>query len=81
MLQSCGRVAPTANMAVGGDTLPMRHSSLLQMVECDGYTLVNVKNPWKADAFLHRYMLVPKDSAEVAVPQGVTLLRTPLDNQ
>ena len=81
MLQSCGRVAPTANMAVGGDTLPMRHSSLLQMVECDGYTLVNVKNPWKADAFLHRYMLVPKDSADVAVPQGVTLLRTPLDNQ
>ena len=81
MLQSCGRVAPTANMAVGGDTLPMRHSSLLQMVECDGYTLVNVKNPWKADAFLHRYMLVPKDSADVIVPQGVTLLRTPLDNQ
>ncbi|MBR5511394.1 MAG: ABC transporter substrate-binding protein [Bacteroidaceae bacterium] len=81
MLQSCGRVAPTATFAVGGDTLPMLHSSLLQMVECDGYTLVNVKNPWKAGAFLHRYMLLPKDSADVAVPQGVTLLRTPLNNQ
>ncbi|MBR5848454.1 MAG: ABC transporter substrate-binding protein [Bacteroidaceae bacterium] len=81
MLQSCGRVAPTANVAVGGDTLPMLHSSLLQMVECDGYTLVNVKNPWKAGAFLHRYILLPKDSADVAVPQGVTLLRTPLNNQ
>ena len=81
MLQSCGRVAPTANVAVGGDTLPMLHSSLLQMVECDGYTLVNVKNPWKAGAFLHRYMLLPKDSADAAAPQGVTLLRTPLSNQ
>ena len=81
VLQSCGRVVPTATFAVGGDTLPMRHSSLLQMVECDGYTLVNVKNPWKADAFLHRYMLLPKDCADVSVPQGVTLLRTPLDNQ
>lgn len=81
MLQSCGRVAPTATFAVGGDTLPMLHSSLLQMVECDGYTLVNVKNPWRAGAFLHRYMLLPKDSADVAVPQGVTLLRTPLNNQ
>lgn len=81
MLQSCGRVAPTANVADGGDTLPMLHSSLLQMVEYDGYTLVNVKNPWREDALLHRYMLVPKDSGDVAVPQGVTLLRTPLDNQ
>ena len=81
MLQSCGRVAPTANVAEGGDTLPMLHSSLLQMVECDGYTLVNVKNPWRAGAFLHRYMLLPKDSVDVAVPQGVTLLRTPLSNQ
>ena len=81
MLQSCGRVAPTANVAVGGDTLPMLHSSLLQMVEYDGYTLVNVKNPWKAGAFLHRYMLLPKDGTDVAVPQGVTLLRTPLSNQ
>ena len=81
MLQSCGVVAPADNSAVGGDTLPMCHSSLLQMVEHDGYTLVNVKNPWREGAFLHRYMLVPKDSAALSAPQGVTLLRTPLDNQ
>ncbi len=81
MLQACSRVAPTENIAVGGDTLLMRHSSLLQMVEHDGYTLVNVKNPWREGTFLHRYMLVPKDSATVSAPQGVTLLRTPLDNQ
>ena len=35
-------------VAVVGDTIPMRHSSLLTMVECDGYTVVDVKNPWKA---------------------------------
>ncbi len=81
MLQSCGRVAPTTNMAVGGDTLPMRHSSLLQIVECDDYTVVNVKNPWKENAFLHRYILLSKDSAFPVVPQDVTILRTPLSNQ
>lgn len=81
MLQSCARVAPAADFAAGGDTLPMRHSSLLQMVECDGYTIVNVKNPWKKDAFLNRYMLLPKDSVAPLVPQGVTLLRTPVKNQ
>ena len=81
VLQSCGRVAPTANVAVGGDTLHMRHSLLLQMVECEGYTVVNVKNPWKNGTFLHRYMLVPEDSDVVSVPQGVTLLRTPVSKQ
>ena len=81
MLQSCGRVASVADFATCGDTLPMRHSSLLQMIECNGYTIVNVKNPWKKDAFLNRYMLLPKDSVAPIVPQGVTLLRTPLDNQ
>lgn len=81
MLQSCGRVAPAETFSAGGDTLPMRHSSLLQMVECDGYMVVNVKNPWRKDAYLHRYILSPKDSAAPAVPQGYTLLRTPVSNQ
>lgn len=81
VLQSCGRVTTTADVAVGGDTIPMHHSSLLQMVECKGYTVVNVKNPWKKEASLHRYMLVPEDSAAPTVPPGVTLLRTPLSNQ
>ena len=81
VMQSCGRTAPAVNIATGGDTLPMRHSSLMQMVECDGYTVVNVKNPWKKDALLHRYILSPKDSAAPMVPQGVTLLRTPVNNQ
>lgn len=81
VLQSCGRVAPAENIAAGGDTLPMHHSSLLQMIECDGYTVVNVKNPWKKDAFLHKYILLSKDSVAPPVPQGVTLLRTPVSNQ
>ena len=81
VLQSCGRVAPAENIAAGGDTLPMHHSSLLQMIECDGYTVVNVKNPWKKDAFLHKYILLSKDSVAPPVSQGVTLLRTPVSNQ
>ena len=82
LLTSCsGGRASCADVGVAGDTLRMHSSSLLQIIDCDGYTLVNVKNPWKKGAFLHRYMLLPKDSSAVEAPDGVTLLRTPLDRQ
>lgn len=82
MLISCGSGA-SSGTAVGavGDTLRMHHSSLLQMIECDGYTLVDIRNPWKKGSYLHRYMLVPKDGRNIEAPHGVTMLRTPLDNQ
>ena len=47
------------------------------MVECDGYTVVDVANPWGKN-LLSRYILVPSDSALPAnLPHG-NLLRTPL---
>lgn len=81
VLQSCVGVASTENKPLEGDTLHMRHSSLLQIVECDDYTVVNIKNPWKEGAFLHKYLLLSEDSVLASVPHNVTILRTPLDNQ
>lgn len=71
----------TAGAGVVGDTLALEHSSLLQIVDCDGYTVVNIRNPWKEGRMLHRYMLRHKDSTDITVPGEMTLLRTPLDNQ
>ena len=63
---------------VVGKPLPLKHSTLLSMVECDGYTVVDVRNPW-GDGLLKRYVLVPKENELPSdIPDGV-LLRTPLD--
>ena len=64
---------------VDGRVVPMRYSSLLSIVECDGYTVVDVADPWEKRT-MQRYVLVPSD-AELPgdIPAGV-LLRTPLDN-
>ncbi len=62
---------------VDGDKVVLRHSSLLDITDCDGFSVVDVKNPW-GGGLLKRYLLVPYDK-EVPdnLPYG-TLLRTPL---
>ena len=78
LLLSCGGVKeqyPT----VDGEVVPMQCSSLLSVVECDGYTVVDIADPW-ADRTMQRYLLVPS-AAELPVdlPAGI-LLRTPLES-
>ncbi len=62
----------------GGAKTELKHSSLLSIAECDGYTVVDVADPW-GDALLQRYILVPKNmQLPDSIPEG-TLLRTPLE--
>ena len=62
---------------IEGANVEMRHSSLLEIVDCDGYSVVDIKNPW-GKGLLNRYLLVPSCSAlPDDLPSGV-LLRTPL---
>lgn len=76
---SCAPGNPTEDAAFHGDTIPMRHATLLQMVDCNGYTVADIKNPWNG-SLLHRYILLDKDSAlPTSLPRG-TLIRTPLRN-
>lgn len=76
---SCAPGNPTEDAAFHGDTIPMRHATLLQMVDCNGYTVADIKNPWNG-SLLHRYILLDKDSAlPPSLPRG-TLIRTPLRN-
>ena len=77
-LLACGGASSPA-CKVDGDTLPMRYSSLLTMVECDSFTIADVKNPWR-DGVVQRYVLLPRDVAVPSnLPKGI-LLRTPLEN-
>ena len=76
LLSSCGG-RQTAS-ADGGDTVPFRYAQLLQLVRYDGYTVATIRHPWRQDAVLHRYVLVP---AAAPVPEGSpegTVIRTPL---
>lgn len=76
LLTSCG--ATHRAPVVSGDTLKLRHASLLSIVRTDSFTVVDVKSPWKANALLHRYILVSRTAPMPRhLPEG-TLLRTPL---
>ena len=78
LLLSCGGVEEKFP-AVDGEVVPMLCSSLLAIVECDGYTVVDIADPW-GNRTMQRYILVPS-AADLPenLPVGV-LLRTPLDN-
>lgn len=61
-----------------GDTLQLRYARNITIVRYDGYTTVNMKNPWKPGKTLHSYVLVPRNANLSAdLPQG-TVLRVPL---
>lgn len=62
---------------IKGNSVDIRYSSLLEIVDCEGFTVVDVKNPW-GKGLLNRYLLVPSDSLlPEKLPAGV-VLRTPL---
>ena len=76
LLASCGR-RPTDG-ATEGDTLRLRHASLLTVVRTDSFTQVDVADPWHEGHTLRRYLLV---GAGRPLPHGLpegTVVRTPL---
>jgi len=76
LLSSCGR--QMSGHQEDGDTLRLKHASLLTIVRHDGYTEVAIRNPWHKGKLLHTYVLVPRDGD---VPQAVsheTVIRVPV---
>ena len=61
-LASCQGGNNTSLSVEGGDTVALKYSSLLTIVEHDGYVVADIKNPWKPGKMLHRYYLVPRTS-------------------
>ena len=76
---SCGGNRQGATVAEGqGDTLTMKYAQLLTMVEHCNYWEVKIANPWRTTQALHTYW-VAKSTNTLIVPQGVTLIKRPLD--
>ena len=75
-LSSCG--GHQTRSQEGGDTLHLKYASLLTLVRHDGYTVAEIRNPWKEGMTLHTYLLVPRNEP---LPQGMphgTVVRTPV---
>jgi len=79
VLLSCGHRTARAPQAAG-DSLAFKYATLLNVVNHDGYTVAEIKNPWKPGMTLHRYLLVDRN-AELPpddVQDGATVIRTPI---
>ena len=67
-----------------GDTLQMKYAERIKIVECDGYSVVTLADPWNTGSTLHAYILVPCDNKKMsddslkAVHPGATIIHTPL---
>lgn len=71
-LASCRGGNNTSFSLSGGDTVALKYSSLLTIVEHDGYTVAEISNPWKPSKMLHRYYLVPRTSDIKLQPSDIT---------
>lgn len=69
-----------------GDTLQMKYAERIKIVECDGYSVVTLADPWNVGKTLHAYLLVPSDGKTIsddslkALHPGATIVHTPLRN-
>ena len=68
----------TSQNVIEGDTLTT-DAELLTIVDCQGYTIVDVENPWKKGTLLKRYALVHCDSAvSKNIPIDAEVVRVPI---
>ena len=73
---SCKQGA-SQNETSDGDTLRMQYAENICITECDGYTKVELVNPWKREAMLHTYLLVKEGDEPTDLPEG-TVVKVPL---
>ena len=92
VLTACQGGKTTVGEAEGGDTLKMKYAKLLTIVKHGEkgtvslnkdaedvdyqYAEVNIANPWKAGALLHRYILIPKGKEGDETVARLALQRT-----
>lgn len=77
MLVACQGVT-YSQYEVVGDTLTTE-TELLTIVDCEGFTVVDVENPWKEGELLKRYAIVHQDSIMPDnLPKDAELVRVPI---
>ena len=78
LLSACGGGSKGASASLNEELIPMKHAENILMMKGEGYTRVQLRNPWDTTSVLNTYILVDKDSEmPKQLPEG-TLVRTPL---
>lgn len=61
------------------DTIPLQYAKNLTMIQGNGYTIAELRNPWDTTKMLKRYIMVPQNQQIPTTPKGV-IVRTPISN-
>lgn len=78
LLSACGGRSSTSDGSAQGDTLSLRYSGNLSIIDYGDYTVAKLRNPWDTTKVLHTYILIDKERQQPeGLPQG-TIVRTPL---
>lgn len=71
-----GRPVPSS---LSGDTLNLKYSHYLNIIEYDSFSIARIRNPWDTTRLLHTYILIDKQQP---VPQNLpegTIVRIPVE--
>lgn len=80
LFAACSGKGKTFSAPTDGHTQPLQYAEYLHIVEYDGFTKVDIRNPWDTLRTLHTYLLVDShQSLPSHMPKG-TIVRTPLSN-
>lgn len=77
-LCSCSGGGKTASAVCDSDIDSLAYSSLLTISRGDGFTRVDIADPWNSGRTLHTYLLVPADKDIPGELPAGTVIRTPL---
>ena len=78
LLSACGGGSKGVSASLNEDVIPMKYAENILMMKGEGYTRVQLRNPWDTTSVLSTYILVDKDNKiPEHLPEG-TLVRTPL---
>ena len=78
LLTACVGGSKTSSVSLNEEIIPLKYAENLLIMKGEGYTRVQLRNPWDTTSVLSTYILVDKES-EIPehLPEG-TLVRTPL---
>ncbi|WP_291529669.1 ABC transporter substrate-binding protein [Bacteroides sp. UBA939] len=79
LLSACGGRSNTSSVQAQGDTIPLRYTGNLSIVENESYTLAQLRNPWDTAKVLHTYILIDKEKPLPETLPAGTIVRTPLN--
>jgi len=80
LFAACSGKGKTFSAPTDGHTQPLQYAEYLHIVEYDGFTKVDIRNPWDTLRTLHTYLLVDSHQPlSEHLPKG-TIVRTPLSN-